>query len=244
MEHKYSHLILLSNVWLLAGCMVFQPQGLGQEMYLRANKTSYTYWLYMPVNHKSYKKMSTVISLHGIKPFDNSHAQCREWQQQADIYGFVIVAPDLTSSNFFAPSPLKTITPDVEHDGRAIIGILKDLAYNDWFDSNAVLITSWSYGGYIAHWVANEYPDYFTCLAVRQSNFNGSILNPSKLSRYRYKKIGIFSTANDFLRCRIESKEAAEWYSRYGFDVTYLVLNNRGHERIPDPVAIFFVENK
>jgi len=233
--------VSMAIISLAGGCVVLQPKGLGQEIYLRADGTPYKYWLYMPVNCQDYHTLPLVVSLHGLSPFDSAHGQCREWQEQADIYGFVIVAPELRSSNLFAPLPLNTVTDDLKRDGKAIITILQEIAYSDWFDPNAVLITSWSYGGYISHWIANKYPEFFTCLAVRQSNFSKTILDSSMLSKYRYSKIGIFSASNDFAICRKESKEAVEWYSEHNFNVTFSTLQGRGHERIPGPAAKFFI---
>lgn len=231
--------ILLSS---LSGCAVTQPRGLGIERHLRGDigGEPYAYWLYMPPDMEPGERLPTVVSLHGLKPFDNAKSQCREWQQQADSHRFAIVAPELRSPNLLSPMPLDKVTRDLERDGRAVAGILTSLSRRDWFDPDAVMVTSWSYGGYIAHWVANRYPELFTCLAVRQSNFSDSILNPSKLPEYRYRKVGIFSTSNDINVCRSESKQAVEWYSWRGFDVTFSTIDGRGHERIPGPAANFF----
>ena len=235
--HALTIAILLS---LLSGCAVTQPRGLGTERHLRSDGEPYVYWLYMPPDREPGEKLPIVVSLHGLKPFDSAKSQCREWQQQADSHRFAVVAPELRSPNLLSPMPLDKVTRDLERDGRAVAGILASLSRRDWFDPDAVMITSWSYGGYIAHWVANRYPKLFTCLAVRQSNFNDSILDPSKLHEYRYREIGIFSTSNDFKMCRSESKRAAEWYARRGFDVTFSTIDGRGHDRTPGPAASFF----
>ena len=221
------------------GCAVPQPRGMGVEKLLSAN--GYPYWLYMPLGHDAGEKLPTVVSLHGLKPFDSAHGQCREWQQEADIRGLAIVAPDLRSPGLLAPLPLRKVTNDLERDGKAVVSILADLSRRDWFDPDAVLLTSWSYGGYVAHWVANRYPKLFTCLAVRQSNFNSRLLDPRRLTEYLYRRVGIFSTANDFEACRLESELAAAWYAQHGFDVVFSVMTGRGHERIPGPAANFFL---
>lgn len=222
-----------------AGCAVPQPRGMGVEKFLSAG--GYPYWLYLPPNHAR-EKLPTVVSLHGLKPFDSAHGQCREWQQEADMHGLAIVAPDLRSPGLLAPFPLRKVTNDLERDGKAVAGILADLSRRDWFDPDAVLLTSWSYGGYVAHWVANRYPKLFTCLAVRQSNFNSGLLDPKRLKEYLYRRVGIFSTTNDFEACRLESGLAAAWYAQHGFDVVFSVMAGRGHERIPGPAADFFLQ--
>lgn len=234
--------LLVFSISTISGCAVTQPRGLGDERYFRGERggETYVYWLYLPPGRKPGEKLPTVVSLHGLKPFDSAKSQCREWQEEADSHRFAIVAPELRSPNILSPLPLDRVTADLERDGRAVAGILASLSRQDWFDPDAVMVTSWSYGGYIAHWVANRYPELFTALAVRQSNFNGGILDPSRLSEYRYRRVGIFSTSNDFDICRRESKLATEWYSQRGFDVTFLIIEGRGHERIPGPAAGFF----
>ena len=187
---------------LLPGCAVSQPRGFGEERYTRVDGTNYTYWIYTPEGHDPLEKSPLVVSLHGINPFDSAHGQCREWQQEADRYGLVIIAPELHASKLFAPSNPSTVTWDMDRDREAIVAILDDLSYECWFDPDAVLMTSWSYGGYIAHWVVNQHPELFTCLAVRQSNFNADLLDMDQLPKYRFHKVGIFTTKNDFILTR------------------------------------------
>lgn len=214
---------------------------MGVEKRLSAGGNAY--WLYLPPSRTPGEKLPTVVSLHGMKPFDSARSQCREWQEEADRRGLAIVAPELRSPYLFAPLPLNEVTDDLKRDGMAVSDILADLSRRDWFDPDAVMVTSWSYGGYVAHWTANRYPELFTCLAVRQSNFSAGLLDPARLAEYRYRRVGIFSTSGDFRVCRLESELAAAWYAKRGFDVVYLTAVGRGHERIPGPAANFFAQS-
>jgi len=215
---------------------------------LHEASTGAPYWLYLPAGYEdaptqggSPKRYPLVMTFHGMKPFDNDHSQIREWQQEADRYGFVVCAPELLVSDLMGPLPLNRADhPSLQRDERAVIAVMDELYRTTNVDPNRVLATSWSYGGYIAHYMANRYPERFSCLAVRQSNFNADILDESTVPRYRDHKVGIFFTENDFAVCRRESSAAAEWYARHGFDLTHAVFEKKGHERTPGIAAEFF----
>jgi dienelactone hydrolase len=230
----------------LTGCVVGQRPGQGQVLHLAEPTTNGWYWLYLPVGHDQEaaagRSLPLVMTFHGMKPFDTARSQIREWQQEADRYGYVVCAPELLVPDLLSPLPLSQVNGALETDERRILAIMDELARRANIDPNAVLSTSWSYGGYVAHYMANRYPERFSCLAVKQSDFSESLLDPQNIPRYRDHKVGIFYTENDFKRCRDESKAAAQWYHRHGFDVKFAVFQDLGHERTPSLAASFFAQ--
>ena len=239
-------LILLAMGCSLAGCAVGQRPGRGQVLHLAEPRTGGWYWLYLPAGYDRETAAGwdcpLVMTFHGMKPFDNAHSQIREWQQEADRYGYVVCAPELVTPDVLSPLPLQKVPGSLVIDESRILAIMDELARVTSIDPNAVLSTSWSYGGYLAHYMANRYPERFSCLAVKQSNFSEAILDPQMVPRYRDHKIGIFYTENDFKLCRTESEAAARWYHRHGFDVKFAVFQDLGHERTPSLAASFFAQ--
>lgn len=225
---------------ILPGCMVFQPPGFGTEVH---NNKPARFWLYLPDTYNSSLQYPLIITLHGMKPFDGYRGQCREWQEQADRYGFIICSPELFSSDLFSPLPLGHITKSLQRDESNILKILEKLSIESWYDPDRVYLTSWSYGGYIAHYMANKHPDLFTGLAVRQSNFSEKILDIDNFKCYRYNHIAIFYSENDFNICRKESLKAVNWYKEHNFRVTVNETVGAGHRRIPETAARFFYLN-
>lgn len=231
-----------------SGCIVGQPPGKGRTIRIREATTGAPYWLYLPADYdeppppgEKPRKRALVMTFHGMKPFDDDNRQIREWQQEADRYGLVVCAPALRVADIFGPLPLKRRDhPSLRRDERAIIAIMDELYRTVNVDPNMVLSTSWSYGGYIAHYMANRYPERFSCIAVRQSNFNADLLDPAAVPRYRDHKVAVFYTENDFAICKRESQDAARWYAHHGFDLTYAVFEKKGHERTPSVAAEFF----
>jgi len=242
---------VVAAAMLIAGCAVPQGRGKGKEMNLVESASGRHYWLYLPERYpveatpgKSGTRWPLVVTLHGMKPFDSYTAQIREWQQQADAYGLIVCAPDLHTSDLFMELPLKRVHSYVERDERNILNMMDQVLRRTDADPSRVLITSWSSGGYLAHYLLNQHPERFTCLAVRQSNFSSYILEPRQIPKYpRYPRtpIAIFFGQNDFAICRRESREAIVWYRERGFEqVEAFSVEGLGHERTPETAANFF----
>lgn len=229
------------------GCIVSQPAGKGRQMLRTEPTTGTAYYLYLPQDyvesegHRSPdKKWPIVVSFHGMRPFDSAGAQIKEWQQEADRYGYVVVAPDTRVSDLLGELPLRRVSPSLERDSLALEAILDEMYRTLDVDPNHVLSTSWSMGGYLAHYMINRFPRRFSCVAVRQSNFSAEILDERKIPEYHDAKIAVFYTQNDFSIVRNESQKAIAWYKRRGFDTTSGIVDSMGHERTPQTAAAFF----
>ncbi len=234
---------------LLTGCAVPQPRGAGRLERIVEPTKGRAYWRYLPQGYASLDETSRqtrrwplVMTFHGMKPYDTAHAQAREWEQEADRYGFIVCAPELRAFDFFfGEFPLRRLNSTFEADADAVLAIMDHVFQTTRADPANVLSTSWSSGGYMAHYVLNRHPARFTCLAVRQSNFTSAVLDPGLVARSRYHPILILSTRNDFAICKEESRQAIQWYESHGYkNLAWVYLNKLGHERTPDVAADFF----
>ncbi len=236
---------------LCSGCAVPQKPGKGYCARLTEPETRSAYWLYLPEDyvankglHPSGGRWPMVVTFHGLRPYDDANPQIREWQEEADRYGFIVIAPELrTCDTLVMQLPLRD--PDkwyVRHDEQAVLAIMDEVTRRTNADPSRVLATSFSSGGYMAHYMVNRHPERFTCLAVRGSNFSESLLNPSQVPKYRHMKIGIFFGENDLPICRDESLEAVGWYRRNRFDVAAKKVGGLGHERKPEVAAALFAD--
>lgn len=229
-----------------AGCAVPQPRGLGELRHLREPTTNRDYWLYLPKDYAKQpeyarQRVPLVVTFHGMKPFDSARAQALEWEQEADRYGYIVVAPVLRTFRVLGQFPLRTVSGEFQSDVEATLAILNQVFQTTRADPRAVLATSWSSGGYMAHYMLNHYPERFSACAVRQSNFSASVLDPDLVRKSRYTPILIINTQNDFGICKRESREAIEWYESHGYkNVFWIHIKNLGHERTPDLAADFF----
>jgi len=238
------------------GCAVPQPPGKGKLSLLREKTTRRHYWLYLPEDYvvqlnkgvtrpvhptTDNRLWPMVVSFHGMKPFDDCFPQAREWQQESDRYGFIMIAPQLMTSDLFMEFPLNHVHGYVKDDEKCSLAIMREVIDHLPVDRNRVLSTSWSSGGYMAHYMMNRHPDMFSCVAVRQSNFSEGILDPKQVPLYRNKPIAIFWTQNDFVICQVESQRGVQWYMKNGFkDLSWGVFASLGHERTPQSAAALF----
>ncbi len=242
-------LFVAALVAVQAGCAVPQDPGRGKQMRLTEPRTNTSYWLYLPEEYVANEgrradgqRWPTVVTLHGLRPYDNAVWQNKEWQEEADRYGLVVIAPDLrTCDSVTMQLPLRD--PDlgyVKEDERGILAVMDEVFRRTNADPQRVLITSFSSGGYLAHFMLNRHPERFSCLAVRGSNFSDALLSTAQISKYRDTPIGIFFGQNDIRICREESMQAVEWYRRHRFPVEARIINGLGHERRPQLAAALF----
>jgi hypothetical protein len=184
------------------------------------------------------------MTFHGMKPYDNALPQEREWEQQADIYGYIVCAPQLSTSDSFMQYPLNKEHSYVLRDKENVIAIMDHVFATTRADPQRVLSTSWSCGGYLAHYFPNRFPDRFSCIATRLSNFSAKLLLEETVPLYRDRvPVAIFIGDGDFPACKSESEEAVAWYTARNFRVVRgKTIDRMGHRRIPQTAAAFFAE--
>lgn len=234
------------------GCPVPQERGQGKYQYITEPTKQGGYHLYLPVDYVKNdgrhprggdKKWPLVMTFHGMKPYDNALPQEREWEKEADTYGYIVCAPKLETCDSFMEYPLTREHDYVIRDRDRVMAIMDHVFATTRADPRAVLSTSWSCGGYLAHYFVNRFPDRFACIATRLSNFSPQLLLDANVSRYRSMPVAIFIGDGDFPACKSESEEAVAWYTAKGFStVRGKMIDNIGHRRIPQTAAAFFAE--
>ncbi len=234
--------------WLW-GCHVPQKPGQGTAFHRSEATTQRPYWLYLPKGYVQNKglrddrrRYPLVVSFHGMRPFDDYRAHMLQWQSEADRYGFIVCAPRLDACDVMARFPIDNRASATLHrDEQAVLRILDEVFRFTNADPDHVLATSFSSGGYLAHYLLNRHPERFSCLAVFQSNFTAKTLDAAQVSKYRHYRVAILTGDKDFPLLRAESIRAIEWYRSHGF--TRLIarrLLNVGHERTPELAAPIF----
>ncbi len=251
---KLLSLLGLIGLGLTAGCAVPQPRGEGMYRRVVEPRTNAVYHLYLPVDYvKSngrhplyprFRKWPLVMTFHGMKPYDNAIPQEREWEKQADIYGYVVCAPELETSDSFMEYPLTKEHGYVLRDRDHVLAIMDHVFETTLADPDHVLSTSWSCGGYLAHYFPNRFPERFSCIATRLSNFSQKMMIEETVSRYKDRiPVAVFIGDGDLPACKSESEEAVAWYLARNFrTVRGKMIDSMGHRRIPQTAAAFFAE--
>lgn len=255
--HKRRLVIFIAmaiSVWTATGCAVPQPRGQGRCQYIQEPSTKAWYYLYLPTDYilrggqhpnPQYKTWPLVMTFHGMKPYDSAGAQEREWEKEADIYGYIVCAPELQTSDSFMEYPLTKEHSYVLRDKQAVIAIMDHIFATTKADPGRVLSTSWSCGGYLAHYFPNRFPERFQCIATRLSNFSPKLMIEETVPRYRDKtSVAVFAGDGDLSACKLESQEAVAWYKGHGFkNIEGKMIDNMGHRRIPQVAAAFFARH-
>lgn len=237
------------------GCAVPQPRGEGLYRRVEEPTTRAVYHLYLPAQYLRTNgahpdgptvKWPLVVTFHGMKPYDNALPQEREWEQEADTYGYIICAPELATSDSFMEYPLTREHEYVLRDRRIVLAVMDHVFSTTQADHRRVLATSWSCGGYMAHYIPNRHPEYFTCIATRLSNFSAALMSDDTVASYRDRvPVAVFIGQGDLPACRRESEEAVAWYQSRGFRLVRGKLrDDMGHRRIPQTAAAFFAEQQ
>ncbi|GMU32802.1 MAG: hypothetical protein HS101_04575 [Planctomycetia bacterium] len=253
-KHAFCGMLVAMGLSLCAGCAVPQPRGEGLYQYVKEPTTGAGYHLYLPADYvknsgrhpnPKMKGWPLVMTFHGMKPYDNALPQEREWEREADIYGYIICAPELHTSDSFMEYPLTREHDYVLEDKKDVLAIMDHIFATTRADPKKVLSTSWSCGGYLAHYFPNRFPERFSCIATRLSNFSSKLLIEETVPRYRDRTpVAIFIGDGDFPACKSESEEAVAWYTARGFRIVRgKMIDNMGHSRIPQTAAAFFAEH-
>lgn len=239
---------------VLSGCVVPQPRGEGLYTRVTEPQTGAVYHLYLPVDyirnngrHPDYPRVQRwplVMTFHGMKPYDNALPQEREWEKEADFYGYIVCAPELHSSDSFMEYPLTKEHSYVLKDREGVMAIMDHIFLTTRADPKRVLSTSWSSGGYLAHYFPNRFPNRFSCIATRLSNFSAKLMIETTVPLYKNRvPIAIFVGDSDLPVTKSESEEAVAWYMARNFKVVRgKMIDGMGHSRIPQTAAAFFAE--
>jgi hypothetical protein len=231
------------------------PQPPGEGLYRRVQEPTTKAWyrLYLPVDYvrnngrhpdPEVKRWPLVMTFHGMKPYDSAPAQEKEWEKEADAYGYIVCAPELRTSDSFMEYPLTKEHGYVLEDKQNVLAIMRHLFATTRADPDRVLSTSWSCGGYLAHYFPNRFPEMFSCIATRLSNFSHKLMTEGTVPRYRDKTpVAIYIGDGDFPACKTESENAVAWYLSRKFRVVRgKMIDRMGHRRIPQVAAAFFAE--
>jgi len=233
---------------MIGGCAVPQPRGRGTRFFLKEPKSGRGYFLYLPAGYTPSKAWPLVLTLHGMKPFDHAESQELEWESIADKDKMVVLAPDLHNSDLFMEYPLRNITRSVEQDERIVVTMINDVIRRCSIDRSKIFATSWSSGGYLLHYIVNNNPDMFAGVCARGSCF--SLDANRKIPKWKIRRLAerkipvlIYYGSNDFAGIRKESEQAVTWYKQLKMPVIRKLVEGKGHERVPELAAGFFVSH-
>ena len=231
----------------LAGCGYLQglegdrmPGPRGQIFYKTCPATGRNYWVYLPEHYDKDRSYPLVVSLHGMKPYDVARYHVEMWNRFADQHLFIILAPELRSSDSLGQFPLRSFGAVELADVQHVLACMDEVVKDRNADPKAIMLSSWNMGGYLAHYIAAAEGDRFAAFAPLQSNFSGTVLDPAKARQWvSHMQIMVFYGTITLPVVTNESKAAVGWWTQVGYNVTVKTADV-GNERHPELAAEFF----
>ena len=99
------------------------------------------------------------------------------WPALAEAYDVIVACPDMTGAYGYGGQPCDSVSlsparfVEWANDETAILGIVSELKgiYN--IDSSRIMLTGFSGGGNVVHYVGLRHPELFTAICARHGNF-------------------------------------------------------------------------
>lgn len=213
-------IVSFSLLFILSGCPVNINRVPGDTLFLKDAKNGYRYYLYLPSYHNLEDRWPIVVACHGSNPFDTAWHQIHEWRGLAEEYSFIVIAPELKSTNSFSPI---TVLPEVQlslqrQDEEAILSIVHDVMSKYNGDANHIYLTGWSGGGYIVYYAGLRHPELFRALAIKMGNFDRRFFPDADLKDRLdpYQPVLIITAGDDFPSLSKQAREAYRWLKGIG----------------------------
>jgi len=229
-------LLLLPMLGVLTGCPVTQPQETPvSALRLTCQALERGYWLYVPSYYDSQRDWPLVVTLHGWVPWDTSIMQIMEWKALAEEKGFIVAAPDLTSTHGVPPAIRSIWMDQLASDERAILSLIDELSEKYRLDRDAVLLTGFSAGGYPMYYVGLRHPGRFNVLVARACNSDVGLFESIELTEAARKlPIVIYWGRDDLKPVRDWAWQAYRWLREHKFFETRKEQISGGHIRRPE----------
>ena len=202
----------------------------GKVNYQKEPTTGRVYHLYIPSTYRPTRAYPLIVSGHGMFPWDEGASQRDKWVDVAERYGLIVCSPDIDSSSAFLGIPSDRPAPELVSDEKAVVAIVKEIESRYTINQDAVMITGWSAGAYIAHFIGMRHPEIFRCIVGRCGNFNEHLVSDDVAKRARHMHVYVFYGEADWPGFAGQSKDANYWYTMHKFDNFRMCAMPGGHD--------------
>jgi poly(3-hydroxybutyrate) depolymerase len=236
-----SGLVWIACAGLLAGCPVTQSQETPvPARSVTEPQTGHTYWLYVPSYYRADRYWPMVVTLHGSKVWDGPQRQMMEWKALAEQHGFLVIAPTVPSAEGILP--VMGRFKQLAEDEKAVLADIDQVSAQYQVDSQAILLTGFSAGGYPLYYIGLRNPARFNALIARACDSSLDILESIELTdAVRKMPIRIFWGKDDLSVIQKESWQAFRWLREHRCFNTTMKEVRGGHLRRPEQAYRFWL---
>ncbi len=190
--------------------------------------TNRRYILYVPMDYNPPQKLyPLIISSHGTSqngdtemdstgPNSGYDRGTPTWPTLAEDNDVIVACPDMTGAYGESGCAVSsTHLSQLASDDTAIMAIINDIEATYDIDTNKIMLTGFSGGGNVVHYVGLRHPDVFNAICARHGNFHEDE-TPSPLPNGAVDTdVYIFTGTNDGV---CGTNEAIAWYTAQGFN--------------------------
>jgi poly(3-hydroxybutyrate) depolymerase len=233
------YIILLLLAWTLPGCPVpWTPETPVQASKIRSPATNSNYYIYTPSYHTKDRQWPIVITLHGSWGWDGPMRQAHEWQYYAEKYGFILIAPKLSSAEGILP--LFWWDSKLKKDETNVLAILDEVLETHNGDPEAVLLSGFSAGGFPMYYIGLRNPERFNMLISRGGNSDLKIFKSIELSDAAKKLPMMIYWGKDDVFTKKSGWRAFRWLRENGVSTANMKKVKGGHLRRPEDAYMFW----
>jgi hypothetical protein len=186
--------------------------------------TGRRYVLYVPIDYNEQRAYPLVISSHGTYQDGDTEMDgtgpnsCCDrgtptWPTLAEENDIIVACPDMTGAHGDPPFD-STQLVQLASDDNVITHVVSEVQATYNVDVHRMLITGFSGGGHVAHYVGLRHPTLFKASCARHGNFDVRE-TPSPLpDGILYTAVYLFTGSNDGVT---GTSEAIAWYTSQGF---------------------------
>jgi hypothetical protein len=196
----------------------------------KESTTGRVYQLYIPTTYNPKRAYPLVVTGHGMFPFDEAAGQRDRWVDVAERYGLIVCSPDLDSCTAFLGVPTDRPASELVSDEKAVVAIVKELESRYNINRDAVMITGWSAGAFMAHYIGQRHPEIFRVIISRTGNFNDHLVSDEVALRARHMHVYCFYGEADWPGFSGWSRDANYWYTMHGFHNFVIRQMPGGHD--------------
>ncbi len=148
------------------------------------------YLLYRPSAYTSERAWPLIVACHGGFP-DTPNAEVRDWDRLAERYGFLVLAPRLTSSG----KPGEKLRDDQSH----LLAALQHVQAGHTISDDRILMFGRGTGAYLAMSTALRQPELIRAVAVTDPKITAEDLVAMRLTLDPYQPIFLRYNRNDVI---------------------------------------------
>jgi predicted esterase len=228
-------MVLLMVGATLTGCPVMQKRPPGPIEKFTEPLTQRPYYLYVPTWYDANEQYPLVITLQGTDVWDGPLRQAEEWGLLAEQHGFIVAAPNMDSTQGIFYNPRGPWFEDLASDEQVILALIDELTNRYSIDTEYIVLTGFSGGGYPMWYAGLRNPDRFQMLIGRATNSNIDLFESIELTdEAREMPIYIFWGKDDLPPLRSQCWQAYRYLREREFYETNMKEIDGGHLRRPE----------